>query len=279
MLDRKDVRYSTSQGSFLLQHISHIRFPVVHQWLWTGGDLWAWTGESLTQCWGTSQHCHKRQTSFPAMLYEKMAYRSHNTSVTLMFCLRFSWGRILSSCILYFSCFYPMFLSFVLPSHAIALLKLGGMFTAPIVLYKLAGTWTRLLTKQWRQSSRTLNWEGEGSMNACGLCSSTAVSPPLLTVPVLFKQKLAQEAVTYLPSVVQPQQKLQQSFPFSSCFVLPGIQFCSKSNTTSTFKSPASRSHTYYVGGFQVPGPQVPCPSLAGSSLSTLEWYLPFICP
>lgn len=74
-------------------------------------------------------------------------------------------------------------------------------------------------------------------MNACSLCSRSAVSPPLLTVPMLFKQKLAQKAVTYLPSAVQSQQKLQQCFPFSSCIVLPGIQFCSKSNTSSTFKS------------------------------------------
>lgn len=67
-------------------------------------------------------------------------------------------------------------------------------------------------------------------MDACSLCSSTA-DRPLLAMPVLFKQKLAQEAVTYLPPVVHPQQKLQQCFPFSSCIVMPVYNYFAPSPT------------------------------------------------
>lgn len=77
-------------------------------------------------------------------------------------------------------------------------IQTGDTFTALVDLYELAGTWIYWNTKQWRQSSRTLNWEGRASMDMCCLHSSTANKLPLLAMPVLVKQKLVQEAVTHL---------------------------------------------------------------------------------
>lgn len=103
-----------------------------------------------------------------------------------------------SICILHFPCSYPIT---VFPLSFPCLLLLHS--NCGYVYSSCSPAWTGWYlnnwnTKQCRQSSQTLNWEGSGSMDMCCLCSSAADKLPLLAMPVLVKQKLVQEAVTHL---------------------------------------------------------------------------------
>ena len=154
------------------------------------GQEQAWDNPEMALPWETGQ--------LAGNALRKKGYRSHKAAVTPMFCLRSSWHRVFPFASSIFHVPTPL-QSFPYPSLVCyCSTQTGDTFTALVVLYELAGTWIYWNTKQWRQSSGTLNWEGKGSMDVCCLHSSIADKLPLLVMPVLVKQKLVQEAVTHL---------------------------------------------------------------------------------